>query len=84
MKIEILGPGCPKCRKLYESALEAKKDLPPGIEIEKVEDINRIMHLDMWSTPGLAVDGHVVSRGQVLSAKEIVRVLQNHLTKEGA
>jgi len=82
MKIEILGPGCPKCKKLYESALEAAKSLPAGIEIEKVEDIAIIMQRGMWSTPGLTVDGKVVSQGRILSPKEIIQIVQNHLPKE--
>jgi len=82
MKVEILGPGCPKCKKLYESALEAAKSLPAGIKIEKVEDIGRMMQVGMWSSPGMAVDGKVVSQGRILSPKEIIQIVQNHLPKE--
>ena len=39
MKIAILGPGCPKCRKLYENAQQAVAEAGVDAELEKVEDI---------------------------------------------
>ena len=79
MKIEILGSGCPKCRKLYENAMEAGKQFPEGVEIVKVEDILRIAQLGMWSTPGIAVDGKLVAQGRLLSVPEMAQIIVNHL-----
>ena len=39
MKIEILGTGCPKCRKLFQNTEEAVRDLKLDAEVVKVEDI---------------------------------------------
>ncbi|MBN2384087.1 TM0996/MTH895 family glutaredoxin-like protein [bacterium] len=76
MKIEILGTGCPKCRKLFEATRQAVAEL--GIEaiIEKVEDINTISGYGVFMTPALVVDGVVKASGKVLSVKEISKVLQ--------
>ena len=84
MKVEILGPGCPKCKKLYERAVEAKKELPPEVEIEKVEDINRLVQLGIWSSPGIVIDGRVVSHGRVPSTPEIVQMIRDQMAKGGA
>jgi len=70
-KIQILGTGCPKCKKLAESAEQAAKDLGIAYELSKVTDINAIMGFGVMMTPALVVDGAVVSSGKVLSKDEI-------------
>jgi small redox-active disulfide protein 2 len=75
VKIEILGTGCPKCKKLAENVEITAKALGIEYEIEKVTDINEIMKFGVMMTPALAVDGKVKSVGKVLSAEEIKRAL---------
>lgn len=75
MKIEILGTGCPKCKKLFENAQEAVKALGITAEIAKVEDIQQIMNAGVMITPALAVDGEVRSAGKVLSVEEIKKII---------
>ena len=75
MKIQILGTGCPKCKKLAENAEAAAKELGVECEIEKVTDINEIMKFGVMMTPALAVDGEVKSVGKVLSVDEIKKTL---------
>ena len=65
MKIEILGPGCPKCQKLAENAEAAAKALGIEYTIEKVTDITEIMKFGVMMTPALAVDGVVKVVGKV-------------------
>jgi small redox-active disulfide protein 2 len=74
-KIQILGTGCPKCRKLAENVEEAAKVLGMEIEMEKVTDINDIVDLGVMMTPALAVDGEVKSAGKLLSVEEIKNIL---------
>jgi len=74
--ILVLGPGCGNCRRLAEHAEEAAKELGIEFEIHKVTDILQITALGVVKTPGLAVDGRVVSSGKVLSAEEIKKLLQ--------
>jgi len=71
MKIQILGTGCPKCKKLAENAEAAAKALGVEYTIEKVTDINEIMAFGVMMTPGLAVDGDVKIVGKVPSPDEI-------------
>jgi small redox-active disulfide protein 2 len=75
MKIEILGTGCPKCKKLFENAQEAVKNLGTGADVVKVEDIQQIMNAGVMFTPALAVDGEVKSAGKVLSVDEIKKII---------
>ncbi len=76
MKIQILGTGCPKCRKLAENAETAAKSVGVDYTIEKVTDINEIMKFGVMMTPGLAVDGEVKIVGKVPSAAEIEKMLK--------
>ena len=75
MKIEILGTGCPKCKKLFENAQEAAKNLGAAADVVKVEDIQQIMNAGVMITPAIAVDGEVKSAGKVLSADEIKKII---------
>jgi len=76
MKIEILGSGCPKCKKLFENAEEAVKDLNLKAELIKVEDIQKIMNAGVMMTPALTVDGEVRSAGKVLSVDELKKIFK--------
>ena len=75
MKIQILGTGCPKCKKLAENAEAAARDLGLESDIEKVTDINEIMRFGVMMTPALAVDGQVKVVGKVPSPDEIKKML---------
>jgi len=74
-KIQILGTGCPKCKKLAENAEAAAKVLGIEFEIEKVTDINEIMKFGVMMTPALVVDGDVKVVGKVPSPDEINQML---------
>jgi len=74
-KIQILGTGCPKCKKLAENAEAAAKELGIEFEIEKVTDINEIMKFGVMMTPALVVDGDVKVVGKVSSTDEIKGML---------
>ena len=64
-KIQILGAGCPKCKKLAENAETAAKELGIEYELQKVTDINEIMKFGVMMTPALAIDGQVKATGKV-------------------
>ena len=75
MKIEILGPGCPKCIKLYENVQEALKSAGMDAEVYKIEDIKKITEYGVMLTPSLVVDGEVKIVGKVLSSEEIKSII---------
>ena len=76
MKIQILGTGCPKCKKLTQHAEEAVKALGLVAEIEKVTQISDIMKFGVMMTPAVAIDGVVKSAGKLLSVEEIKGLLK--------
>jgi len=74
-RLQILGTGCPKCKKLAENAEAAAKALDLDCEIEKVTDINEIMKFGVMITPALAIDGQIKAVGKVPSPDEIKQML---------
>ena len=58
-KLQILGTGCAKCKKLAENAEAAAKALGIEYTIEKVTEISEIMKFGVMMTPALVVDGVV-------------------------
>ncbi|HUS71593.1 MAG TPA: thioredoxin family protein [Sedimentisphaerales bacterium] len=74
-KIQILGTGCPKCKKLAENAEAAAKELGIEYEIEKVTEINEIMKFGVMMTPALAIDGQVKVTGKIADVGDIKEML---------
>ena len=81
MKIEVLGPGCKRCEQLYENTLSAASDFDTstGIEVEKVTDMNYFEKKGVFMTPGLVIDGKVVSVGKVLSVEEVKETIKGNM-----
>ncbi len=75
MKIQVLGVGCPKCKMLMESVQIAVKELGIQAEIEKVTELSEIVGFGVMTTPGLVVDGKVVSAGKVLNVNDVKQFL---------
>ena len=74
-KLQVLGTGCPKCKKLAENTEAAAKALGIEYKIEKVTDINEIMKFGVMITPALAVDGQVKMVGKVPSPADIEKMI---------
>ena len=75
MKIEILGTGCPKCKKLEENVRAAIKDAKIEAEVVKVTEIDKIMEYGVMLTPALAIDGKVVATGRLLNPNDIKNLI---------
>lgn len=74
--LQILGTGCPKCRKLAEATEEAAKGLGIDYTLEKVTDITAIMSFGVMMTPALVVDGKVRASGKIPSSDELRNILE--------
>ena len=75
-KLQVLGPGCPKCEELAQRTEEAAKALDVDYELEKVKDLNEMMSMGVFMTPALVVDGKVKVVGQVPSVEEIKKIIR--------
>jgi small redox-active disulfide protein 2 len=74
-KLQVLGPGCPKCEQLAQNAEAAAKALGVDYELEKIKDINQMMSMGVFMTPALVVDGEVKVVGKVPSVEELKAML---------
>ncbi|HNR64428.1 MAG TPA: thioredoxin family protein [Thermotogota bacterium] len=81
MKIEILGKGCPNCVQLEKNVNLALKNAGLEAEVKKITDLNEIMDYGVAMTPGLVINGKVVSVGKVLKPEQIEPLLKAGGTK---
>jgi len=75
-KLQILGTGCPKCKKLVANAEAAAEALGIEYEIEKVTDIREIVKFGVMLTPALVVDAEVKLVGKVADVEQIKDLLK--------
>ena len=71
MKIAVLGPGCAKCKQLYENVCKAVADAGVEADVEKVEDIEKINEYNVFMTPALVINETVKSTGKLVSPEQI-------------
>ena len=76
MLIKVLGPGCKNCVTLEKNVREALTRLGVEAEVEKVTDYADIMAHGVMSTPGLVIDGEVVSSGRVPTPTQVAELIQ--------
>jgi small redox-active disulfide protein 2 len=75
MLIQVLGTGCAKCRTLYETVAKAVQEAGVDAQVEKVEDIQKILSFEILMTPGLVINGQVKAAGRVPSVEEIKKLI---------
>jgi small redox-active disulfide protein 2 len=63
IKIQVLGSGCPTCKKLFELTKQAVSELDLKVEVEYVTDIQKIVEMGVMSSPVLAINGKPVIAG---------------------
>jgi small redox-active disulfide protein 2 len=71
MEIKVLGSCCGNCDKLMATVKEIVQERQLSASVQKVSDLREIMSYGIMSTPGLVVDGKVVSAGRIPSRDEI-------------
>jgi small redox-active disulfide protein 2 len=71
IKIEVLGSGCAKCKRLEQNVKKAVADLGINATIIKVEDTVKIMEYGIMLTPGLVINGETKAAGRVPKVEEI-------------
>jgi small redox-active disulfide protein 2 len=71
MEIKVLGTGCKKCKATKQAIREVVEELGLDAAVEEVTEMSEIMKYNVLTTPGVVVDGKVVSKGKVPDKKEI-------------
>ena len=78
MKIQVLGSGCPTCKKLYELTQLAVKELSLKDTVEYVTDVQKIVEMGLMQSPVLAVNGKPVMVGLVPNVEKIKSLLKEN------
>ena len=76
MKIEILGSGCTKCKRLYDNVTDAVKKSGLSADVVKVDDLNEIVSRGILMTPSLFINGEERVSGRVPTVNEIIDILK--------
>ncbi len=76
MEIKVLGTGCAKCNTLEKVTRRAVADLNIDANIEKIEDIMKIMEYGVMSTPAVIVDDKILISGQVPTVAKMKELLK--------
>ncbi len=72
--IKVLGTGCANCRNLEQMVRRTVADLKLDAEVEKVEDIMKIISYGVRRTPAIVIDEKLVHCG-IPSEKELINIL---------
>lgn len=79
MKIQVLGSGCPTCKKLYEITQKAVREMKSSDEVEYLtgnEGIKKIMELGSMSSPVMAINNKIVMTGFTPDIEKIKSIIQ--------
>ena len=77
MKIQIVGPGCPRCQEAERNMFNACAQLNLDADISHVYDIAEIAKLGVMATPAVVIDGKVVLSGRVPTVNELKKLLSS-------
>ena len=76
MKVEVFGPGCPRCEQTFRVIINAAAELELAADIQYVTDVVIMAERGIMITPAVVVDGEVVLKGRVPSPAEAKRILR--------
>ena len=76
MDVKILGSGCANCKKLEALVKEVAVEKDLEATFQKVTDYKDIMSYGIMHTPGLVVNGKLLSAGRIHSKQEIATWLE--------
>jgi small redox-active disulfide protein 2 len=78
MNIKVLGTGCPNCKTLEKSVINALAEMNIAANVEKVEDIQKIMAYGVMRTPALVINEKVVLSGKIPTKQELKDIIENN------
>lgn len=77
--IQVLGPGCPNCKKLYELTTQAVRELGLTTTVDYIDDIKKMIELGIMSTPVLTINNKIALAGQVPNIEKIKELLTSDI-----
>ncbi|HLO57499.1 MAG TPA: thioredoxin family protein [Bacteroidales bacterium] len=79
ISIKVLGMGCANCKNLERQTRNALAEMDIAADIEKVEDIQKIMSYGVMRTPALIINEKVALYGRVPAVSELKEIIQKNL-----
>ena len=76
IQIQVLGSGCPTCKKLYELTEEVVKELKIDTKVQYITDIQEIVKMGVMSSPVLAINGKPVISGFLPDKEQIKKEIK--------
>ena len=71
MEIQVLGPGCAKCKKTEEIVKQAVAEAGVEAEVKKITNTMEIAAAGVFGTPAVIVDGEVKLVGKVPDKEQV-------------
>jgi len=75
MDVKIIGIGCARCVELEKRVIDTLAELNIAANVEHVTELKKFAALGIFMTPGLVIDGKVVSQGKIPSKDELKKLL---------
>ena len=75
MEINVLGPGCAKCKSTYNVIEKVLKENNIDAKLTKVDDIMEMMNYNIMTTPAVVIDEVVKMKGQVPTESDVKKLL---------
>ena len=79
MKIQVLGSGCPTCKKLFDLTTQAVKELELKTDVEYITDIQKIIEMGVMQSPVLAINGKPVMTGFVPDIEKVKEIIRENI-----
>lgn len=79
-KIEVIGSGCPKCKKLFELTIQAVKEMNIQDSVEYSTDVNKIIAMEVMQSPVLAINGKPVLVGLLPDKEKIKQIISKYIS----
>ena len=76
MQIKIFGTGCKKCNELEKEVKNVAAEMGIDAEVEKIEDMKKIVEAGIMLTPGLMINGKLKVTGKVPKKKDIIKYIE--------
>ncbi|MCK7527952.1 MAG: thioredoxin family protein [Ignavibacteriales bacterium] len=77
--IKVYGSGCANCKRLEAMCTEVIQENNFDASIEKVTDLQEIMKTGILSTPGLEINGKMISSGKLPTKSTLVHWIQENI-----
>ena len=81
MKVQVLGSGCPTCKRLYEMTQKAMTEMGKTDQVEYLtgaDGMQKIIELGAMSSPILAVNGQIALTGFTPDINKIKQAIKEH------